>query len=91
MKYRKIVFDIDGTLIDTEQAILLSLQTVLSELQHKPVELEELRFALGITGRDALVKLGVTDLSYAHARWDEIFQRSAGAIQVFAGIEPVLQ
>lgn len=30
MKYRHIVFDIDGTLIDTEYAVLHSLQDTLS-------------------------------------------------------------
>ena len=32
MKYKHIVFDIDGTLIDTEYAVLHSLQETIKEL-----------------------------------------------------------
>lgn len=35
MKYKNIVFDIDGTLIDTGKAILLSLQKDVFKLQNK--------------------------------------------------------
>ena len=34
MKYKHIVFDIDGTLIDTEYAVLHSLQETIKEIQH---------------------------------------------------------
>ena len=54
MKYKHIVFDIDGTLIDTEYAVLHSLQETIKELSGRKIPCSELRFALGITGTDAL-------------------------------------
>ena len=30
MRYRQIVFDVDGTLVDTEQAVICSLQDTLA-------------------------------------------------------------
>ena len=37
-KYKHIIFDIDGTLIDTEEAILQSLQDTVHEILHKDIE-----------------------------------------------------
>ena len=52
MKYKHIVFDIDGTLIDTEYAVLHSLQETIKGLSGREIPCSELRFALGITGTD---------------------------------------
>ena len=39
MKYKHIVFDIDGTLIDTEYAVLHSLQETIKELLGREIQL----------------------------------------------------
>lgn len=91
MTYKNIVFDIDGTLIDTEKAILESLQKVMLQLKNEAIELDDLRFALGIPGKDALSRLGVKDLDEAHFLWDEIYRESIPDVRVFEGIIAVLQ
>ncbi len=57
MKYKHIVFDIDGTLIDTEYAVLHSLQETIRAISGREMPCPELKFALGITGIDALKNL----------------------------------
>ena len=64
MRYKHIVFDLDGTLIDTERAILPSLRDTLEELTGRHYEEQALTFALGITGADALERLGIARYSY---------------------------
>ena len=42
MKYKHIVFDIDGTLIDTEYAVLHSLQETIKGLSGREIPCSEL-------------------------------------------------
>ncbi len=65
MGYQQIVFDVDGTLIDTEYAVIHSLQDTIKTISGKTVPDKELTFALGITGENALQRLGVNDIASA--------------------------
>ena len=61
MKYSHIIFDVDGTLLDTARCILVSLQDALKETDGLSVEYDDLVFALGCTSLDVLVRLKVKD------------------------------
>ena len=50
-KYKHLVFDIDGTLVDNEHAVLLTWQETLEELLGKKYELEELGFVYHCIGK----------------------------------------
>ena len=91
MKYKHIVFDIDGTLIDTEYAVLHSLQETIRALSGREIPCSELKFALGITGIDALKKLEIKDISYATELWDKNMCKYADTIKVFDGIPDLLK
>ena len=72
MKYKHIVFDIDGTLIDTEYAVINSLIKTITEITGRAPQYESLKFALGITGRNALELLKILDIEDALKRWDKL-------------------
>lgn len=90
MKYSVMVFDVDGTLIDTEEAILLSLQHMLLRVTGRLYPVEELYFALGITGAEALRRLQIADTDKAMAMWLAYMERYAYLQKPFEGIADVI-
>ena len=88
--YEAVVFDVDGTLIDTEKAILCSLQRTLKEEMNREYPLAELTFVLGIPGTASLQQLGVRNVDGLLHKWDLYMRDFCDEIHVFTGIEPVL-
>lgn len=89
--YNCIIFDVDGTLIDTEQALIASLKQVLYEELGEVYEDGQLHFILGIPGRDALMKLEVKEIDKVDAKWNQYLQEYSHLMNVFPGIEHVLK
>lgn len=89
-KYRHIIFDIDGTLLDTEQAILQSLKDTISETLHENLPTSELKFALGIPGEVTLHKLGIEDIESTSRKWNEYLLKYKSFIRLFDGIPELL-
>ncbi|NLO82921.1 MAG: HAD family hydrolase [Clostridiales bacterium] len=88
--YNCIIFDIDGTLLDSETADLSSLQKLLFEELNKNFSFDELRFALGIPGEVALGKFGIVNVSECNMKWNKYFKEFSNLIKVFDGIEETL-
>lgn len=88
--FKYVIFDVDGTILDTEKAILKSLQKVLKE-EGKDYQLEDLRFALGIPGIETLKKLNVTDLERVHPKWSETVIEFSHEVSVFQDLENVIK
>lgn len=68
MEYKHIIFDLDGTLIDTEHAVLKTWQFTLKEY-HYEYSLEELHPVLGITTPKALEYLKVSVDENYQEKW----------------------
>ncbi|MDK8183269.1 HAD family hydrolase [Paenibacillus sp. UMB4589-SE434] len=88
--YDTIIYDVDGTLIDTEQAVLGSLQKMLLTDYSQSYEREDLVFVLGIPGASALPQLGIKDIDKANERWNEYMKDFYASIKVFDGMLDVI-
>lgn len=89
--YQCIIFDVDGTLIDTEISVKKSLQKVLFEETNEEYSLTDLDFILGIPGHKALEKLGIKNIKEVNRRWNEYMTDYKKLVSVFDGIEKILQ
>lgn len=89
-RYDHIVFDIDGTLIDTKNAVMHGLQDAMCELTGRKIEIEQLLFSFGIPGEDALRILGMPDPKAALVVWNRHIRKYWDTIGVFSGIRETL-
>ena len=90
MDYKHIVFDVDGTLVDTEDTTIGSLQDALLILTGKKPSREELHFALGITGEDVLRRLGL-DVETGMQVWLAQLTHYEGHNRLYPGIQELLR
>ena len=90
LRFTHVVFDVDGTLVDSRMSALGSLQQVVGEYTGMVPPLEDLYFSTGIPGENALRQLGITDPA-ALVRWRELAGKLAYQITVFPGIVETLE
>ena len=91
MKYDTVIFDVDGTLIDTEKTILLSLQHMLLRIKGQMYAYEELYFALGIPGARAIELLEIRESDKAMEMWLGYCDRYEFLQKPFEGMGEILQ
>ncbi len=88
--YNYIIFDIDGTILDTEIAVLSSLQKLLLEELNTDFSFEELKFALGIPGEITLSKLGIANPFEANKKWNRYLKEYFHHVKIFDNIKDTL-
>lgn len=92
MKYTHIVFDVDGTLLDTAQCILEALRDTLKTLTGQDHKTEELSFALGMTSENVLRRLCVKEelIPSVIEMWVKKEEDCSQLIHPFPGIPELL-
>lgn len=90
---KTILFDVDGTLIDTEKTIIKSFQKTLKETLNIEPAAEELFYVLGIPGTKAVQKYAKTpEQGQAILKlWEQNDHQMFHYSKLFTGIENTLQ
>ena len=89
--YKCLIFDIDGTIIDTEKAVISSLQKLLKVETGIDYPADELSFVLGIPGSVSLKQLNITDTEKACEKWNNYMKEFYNDIRVFPDLEEIIQ
>ncbi|MDU5145066.1 MAG: HAD family hydrolase [Paenibacillus dendritiformis] len=87
--YQAFLFDLDGTIIDSELIGLHALQETLAELG-LTYHLDELRFSLGIPSYKTMEMLNVKDIPAAIKRCAEIEKPYMSNVPIFEGMKDVI-
>lgn len=90
MPITSVVFDIDGTLVDTEVAFQLSLQETAEQLLGRSPSMAELRYTYSMTTEAALIALGFPDVPSAHKVWEKKCMEKLGTVRAYDGIPQLL-
>ncbi|MEI3525981.1 MAG: HAD hydrolase-like protein [Eubacteriales bacterium] len=91
-KYKHLVFDIDGTMIDSLPVHMVSLIKTLREITGREYTEEELKFTFGIPGDATMRQLGISDPDAAVERWlDNLVEAGSKDIPLFPGIRELLE
>ncbi len=89
--YDCVIFDIDGTILDTREASLLSVQKAYFMESGTLLPLEEIDFAFGTTTRNTAKKLNVADAETFITRIDETYHQLAHKTGFFPGMEETIR
>lgn len=84
--YKNIVFDVDGTLINTEESIIRALQDVLLSEKGTLYTPEDLEFVLGVPGVYSIEKFNLENPDLALADWEVKMKSYAHYNSIYDGI-----
>lgn len=87
--FNTYIFDIDGTLVDSEYSVLKSLQLVLQKHYGIQKNLDELEFSLGIPGAKIMETLGV-DPTEGLNFWHQELPPFRSTMKVYDGIDQTI-
>jgi phosphoglycolate phosphatase-like HAD superfamily hydrolase len=85
------IFDVDGTLTDTEKVTVYALKKTMKDLFDKDYKYDELKFAFIHTGKDALRKLGVEDVDSTFEVWSKNIVDMYHEVTIYPGICELLK
>lgn len=89
--YDSYIFDVDGTLIDSEQLLLTALQDLIFEEHGKLLNKADLSFAMAMTSIETLETLNVSHPQMATKRWLELIKEKAQMMEPFTGIDETIK
>lgn len=90
-KYKCIIFDIDGTILDTEKMNLIPLKRLIKEVKGIDVKYEDLIFALALPGKETLRRLEFDNIEENYDKWVKYVGEYEKGAELYKGIDTVIK
>jgi len=90
LKYTTIIFDLDGTLIDSDFYNLDALKSAINTVEGRNLSLDDVKKISGAPAAKALEMLEVKKKEHVLEAWDNHFFKKKGRANYFDGMEATL-
>lgn len=90
-KYKAIIYDIDGTLLDTLKMNMIPLQKIIKEELNEDWTYEEVLKFASYPGMKVMEELGVKDKNQTYARWVKYVNEYEDGATLYQDIDTVLK
>ena len=90
-KHKCIIFDLDGTVLDTEKMNFIPLQRLIKEELGLDIRYEELLKFKPYTGRKTLEELGFKDIEKSYSKWVKYVNEFEEGAILYEGFQEVFK
>jgi len=90
-KYKCIIFDLDGTMLDTEKMNTIPLQKLIKEELGKEISYSDLLKYRAYAGKKTLELLGFKDIETSYAKWVKYVNEYEEGAKLYEGFNEVIK
>lgn len=90
-KYKCVIFDLDGTMLDTEKMNIVPLQKLIKEELGKDIEYDELLKYRAYAGKKTLELLEFKDIESSYDKWVKYVNEYEYGAKLYDGFKEVIE
>ncbi|WP_040214891.1 HAD family hydrolase [Clostridium polynesiense] len=90
-KYKCVIFDIDGTILNTERMNIIPLMRLIKEEKGIDMTYEELLFSTSHPGRKTLELLNFEDIESSYSKWVSYINSFEEGAEMYPGMDKVIE